>query len=120
MHIYKILLTILLTFSFGQISYAEGISGKAFRLEKNDGDTYLYNFKNNGKCSVAYLKSSSGNEGKIFNDCSWIQNKNLIIFGIETFYSVHVGLLNNGIIRGHFYSNYEGGIVETFIATTVR
>ena len=120
MYICKILLFILLTFSFVQKSNAESVSGKFFKLEQTDGDTYLYNFKNDGTCNVAYLKSHSGNEGKIFNDCTWKQNKNLIQFGINTFYSLHIGLLNNGIISGHFYSNHKGGSVDVFQARNIQ
>ena len=56
------------------------LSGSQWHIGVADGHEYTFSFKPGGACTYMKIKSPSGNEGKIYDNCSWQQNGNVIMF----------------------------------------
>ena len=68
-------------------TYADTLSGSEWHISVADGHEYTFSFKPGGACT--YMKKSpSGNEGKIYDNCSWQQNGNVIMFQTNNYYAI--------------------------------
>ena len=103
----KIFLTIVLAFMFTPSVFAESITIKntSWTIYEDDGHETLFNFKGDFSCTYALLKSPSGNEGRIYSNCEWFQNKNVVTISINKFYYTFSAIIEDNKMIGHSYSN---------------
>ena len=62
------------------ITEEQNIIGSSWKITESDGDIKIFKFNKENKCTYANIKSYSGNEGKIYDNCEWSQNGNAIVW----------------------------------------
>jgi len=93
--------------SAGMSWSAESISGTNWRIVEDDGHKYAYHFNPDGSCTYYMEASPSGNEGKIYHNCRWIQNDRVLAFNSNEHYSVRIAIIEGATLKGFYVSNWE-------------
>ena len=98
-------------FTFGVSTlFAKTLSGSQWRIDVSDGHQYVFKFLFDGTCIYTQLKSPSGNEGKIYANCTWKQNDKVILIEVNNYFAVYSGIIRQGKIKGVMVTNYRGKI----------
>ncbi len=115
----KLSLYIFLGLLWCNIGFAEdqNIIGTSWTIKDSDGDIKLLKFKKGNRCTYVGIKSYSGNEGKIYENCEWIQNGNLIVFHNNNYFIVRTAIIDGSTMEGYFVSKYNGGVKGSFTGT---
>ena len=93
---------------------AENLSGTSWVIITDDGHKYIHMFTADGKCPYFKEKSPSGNQGKLYDNCKWFQNDNVIVFETNNFFSVKSGIVNFDSMKGYYVTNWENAM-GTFV-----
>ena len=89
-----ICLTVAVLLGSAGVSWsAENISGTNWRVVQDNGHKYVYSFNPDGNCTYYQEVSPSGNEGKIYNNCRWIQNDSVLVFNANGYFSVNIAII---------------------------
>ena len=97
------------------VAFSEGnLSGTSWVITHDDEDQYIFRFNADGSCPYFQEKSSSGNQGKLYDNCKWFQNLDVVVFETNNFFAVHSGIVNVDHMKGFFVSNLNAR-TETFV-----
>ena len=99
------------------ITEEQNILGTSWKITESDGDIKLVKFKKGNSCSYSNIKSYSGNEGKIYDNCEWAQNGNAIVFHMNNYFIIRTAIIYGATMEGYFVSSYNDGVKGTFIGT---
>ena len=115
----KLSLCIFLILMWSNIGITEeqNIIGTSWKITESDGDIKIIKFNKENKCTYANIKSYSGNEGKIYDNCEWSQNGNAIVFHMNNFFIIRTAIIDGSTMEGYFVSAYNGGVKGLFTGT---
>ena len=99
------------------ITEEQNIIGRSWTISESEGDIYIFKFNKENKCTYVSLKSYSGNEGIIYDNCEWSQNGNAIVFHMNNFFMIRTAIIDGYAMEGYFVSAYKGGVKGSFTGT---
>ena len=98
---------------------AGSVAGTQWRLDVDDGHVYIFTFREGGECSYLQQKSPSGNEGKTYDNCRWVQNNKVVVFNSNQFFMTRMAVINGPRMRGHYATNWKNGTLGSFVGERV-
>jgi hypothetical protein len=103
--IFNVLLTSALAIP---VAFSDGnLSGTSWVITDDDGHQYIHRFNADGTCPYFKEKSSSGNQGKLYDNCKWFQNGDVVVFEVNNFFAVRSGIVNVDRMNGFHVSNWH-------------
>ena len=84
---------------------AETVSGTNWRILQDDEHISVYSFNPDGSCTYYIEGSPSGNQGKIFTNCEWIQNDSVLTFNVNGHFFSVIAIIEGKILNGFYVSN---------------
>jgi hypothetical protein len=87
-------------------SAADNISGSTWVII-HDGHKNVHRFNSDGTCPYFMEKSSSGNEGEMYDNCTWVQNDSVLVIEFNNYYMVLTGIIKGKSMTGYYVTNRE-------------
>ena len=90
----------------------ESVSNTSWKIISADGHIDVQRFNADGTCVYFQEKSPSGNEGEIFDNCTWKQNGEILMFEYNNYFQVRIAIVDGSRMKGRYVSRKTTDIVN--------